>query len=712
MESVTAPRWAGVTANDTVSKLPQPYRFLANIVGEILSNVDDGIYAIQKKRETVTYEYGIDEVQPCARIEAIGSVTCISGGTVFAIGTMQGQLEVIDPVQKRSLTSLPAFDAPITSVKQTSHGSSRLAVTKEACNVIYMYHLLRGSLTSSLSPLYSIRVPLPGEDISTPELDENGNPIPRDEPKEEEEVVEPTPAADGGDGDENEEPDPEAIAAAWREKNKYKTIQQIEISSDSTHTWIFALLKDVYIWAAPVLEAEADRGPSKTGETVVDTIPEHPEEVSDAWSTKPTMTGCACVYIIRSPWDNIPVEISLAIPTNEVGFCRGKFLFFFSQDNDHIMTYIVPPVNVKMPKTWEETNDFLPGVFVPERTVLEIDRRWNMGRKVSACASSPSHTGFGTENGAVHVFCNFACRLQLPLPAHFAKVTCLQFSSSEYSNLVSGSEDHWIHIYDCVRMTLVQRHLYSPPPSRAPIVSLTRSETMILGRDAECSLRLFDMITSGKAARIMPEVRCNFIVGSTIDMLAAVCEYPKKRQRKQKTQDMFLVELFDVAALQKIDMPVQDSATLDTPKTQAGSSRNLRSKRTSKKMMEPQSKSSGTESESGIRSRKATTIPEVSIAPSARATSSDSGSDRGTSTARLTRKRRSKRGVAHGSTRLTADSLERFDDSKKTKRKENVDPDLWHQRVRSRLLAVHSERNVRANRIQTRLEALLTGVKA
>eukprot|EP00397_Hematodinium_sp_SG-2012_P013913 GEMP01014138.1.p1 GENE.GEMP01014138.1~~GEMP01014138.1.p1 ORF type:complete len:617 (+),score=160.96 GEMP01014138.1:96-1946(+) len=608
MDVATLPEFAGASADEFVTQLPKSMRFLANLVEEVLRNVDDKIFALEQMRSTKEYEHKLREISASARIEVLGSISCMSGGPLITVGTSLGYVVLIDPKRMRTLESpLPRFETPVRFIKQTSYGPLRLVIAREECKLVCVCLLIRGTLTTAIRPLCVIELPW-------------------EEPPEAEEEMK----KDDDDEDVKKEKKPAG-----------PTIEQIEVAGTVDYTWVAVLWKEIYIYACPLGELKDTHGDP------VDTIPEHPEEKDEnedhtnAWSPDRTKRIAQCVYRIKPPWEDVSIAFLWVTSMPEVAG-RAKYIFISSREKSEVASVILPHLEKPRLESLDDLAD-VKDAILPEDMVLEVDRRWNLGDYVSARAvGEKSHLAFGTARGIVQLFCKYSCRMLAPMPAHFAAVLCLQFDGTM---LVSGAADHWIHIYNCETQMLVARHLFSPPPSKAPVVDLVCASTTVMGLDDDSACRVFNVNSREKVARVNAAA-CRFVAGSG-NAFAAAYEEAELRAGMERGA-LSVVLLFDVASLARDEKDVV--ATVP----------------------------------SSVKSSS----PTTGRAPRQRSTKTKS------------KLKSSDRMMASP---LTEDSLEKFDNPSSTsKPSEEIAVDMWQHAVAKRLRGVHADKVIRNGRIEKR----------
>jgi len=496
---------ANANPDNAADRLPQPYRFVAKVLDEVLERIGEQIDGIEKKRRSEEYEFTLVPVSAISSQNIVGKVTCMHsaarGFNKIVVGTNQGQVVLMDCKDRRiAAQKYPFGEEAITHVSISTgtsyrfHATSdsqetglkpcpKLAVAGALTSSVLVYDISKESYGTALKPLCTVKVPVQEVDTES----DRAPPSP---------VTQMTALGTiGGLWVIVLQPDrhyriylcpsgpPETRGQAQESTLLDKTIHEDEESGGQPAQE--TEFENVEVIQTPLYQFELP------GMAPLPGLPEPPIEgiLSSAFTIRPSKRGplpqpIPAVFLVGSTESNTFYHYSLQLPNPPKAV---------AEDIDLLLKEQEPALGtLKQPEEGET------------KTLL-AQRRWMLPAKTTVIAQSQNGAVFavGGVDGSIAFF-NTASgpSLKTMLQGHYGAVSAMSFHGAKV--LITVGRDSWIHHYSVESQTLSFRCLLSPPPEPPAAIRVVAAPTtpVALALDEKGNLRLMDLRIGRKLAKL------------------------------------------------------------------------------------------------------------------------------------------------------------------------------------------------------------------
>jgi hypothetical protein len=496
---------ANANPDNAADRLPQPYRFVAKVIDDVLEAIGEQIDGIERKRRSEEYEFTLLQVTAISSQNIVGKVTCMTaaarGFSKLARGTSQGQVVLIDCKDRRVAAQKYPFGEEMIQHVTISTGTSyrfhatsdpqeiglrpwpKLAVAGAVTPSVLVYNITKESYGTALKPLCTVKVP-------AMEVDEESTTAPPPP------VTQMTALGSiGGLWIIVLQPDRTyrifycpAGPCETRSQDKESTLQGKTIHEDEEDAGQAA--QESEFEHAEVIQTPLYRF-SLPGMAPLPGLPDPPIEgiISSAFNIRPHKRGplpqpIAAAFLVASTESNTFYHYALAPPDPPKAV---------STDVDVLLKEQEPALGtLKQPEEGESKT------LVPQR-------RWMLPAKTTVIAESQNGGVFavGGVDGSIAFFNTAAGpSLKTMLQGHYGAVSAMSFYAADV--LITVGRDSWIHHYSATTQTLTFRCLLSPPPEPPPAMKVVAapSSPMALALDEKGNLRLMDLRLGRKLAKL------------------------------------------------------------------------------------------------------------------------------------------------------------------------------------------------------------------
>mmetsp|Transcript_124144 Transcript_124144/g.241907 ORF Transcript_124144/g.241907 Transcript_124144/m.241907 type:complete len:751 (-) Transcript_124144:62-2314(-) len=509
--------------------LPKPYRYVAEVIEEVLEALGDQINEIERKRRLEEYEVSLPMVGPSVSQALEDEVSCVASNpddsNLMALGTLLGQILVFDGMDDYLRHTTPFRNEAVCSLTMIHSGAyclhpnpeqeelhtvpqDKLVVAGTASFNIYIYDIRHEFKGLALTPLCCVEVECPSS------KEAHGM------------------AKDQGRSDGQNEPQTRAP----------RSIAQLRARGALGALALSVLLPNgvCHVYLCPLGTPEPPKRRMNKKDTLLSTtIQEEQDEEQQEQGEGQTKEGLEfqAVETIRSPTyriqmhDMVPspalsgsemdswlLESFGSISKERNSACASTVLVhcLLASKESNVIKYVAldtpQPANGAAAETAAAAVQKLrPFVFgemqarSAETATQHSEWRWLLTAKTTAVAAARSGVRFavGMESGAVALFSAVPCpTLRAMLPAHYAAVAGMAFCGSD--KFISVGRDSYVHMYSADGNYLCLRFLLSPPPSAPPAAGIVVSSVMALALvyDDAGNQRLIDIASGQKIAKV------------------------------------------------------------------------------------------------------------------------------------------------------------------------------------------------------------------
>eukprot|EP00746_Dinoflagellata_sp_MGD_P124134 gnl/MRDRNA2_/MRDRNA2_58720_c0_seq1.p1 gnl/MRDRNA2_/MRDRNA2_58720_c0~~gnl/MRDRNA2_/MRDRNA2_58720_c0_seq1.p1 ORF type:complete len:825 (+),score=166.93 gnl/MRDRNA2_/MRDRNA2_58720_c0_seq1:71-2476(+) len=496
---------ANANPDNVADRLPQPYRFVAKVLDDVLEKIGEQIDGIERKRRSEEYEFTLLQVPALSSQNIVGKVTCMNaaarGFSKIALGTNQGQVILLDCKDRRVAAQKYPFGEEVIQHVALSTGTSyrfhatsdpqeiglrpwpKLAVASAKAASVLVYNITKESYGTTLRPLCTVKAP---EMV----VDEESTTAP------------PPPVTQlsalgcmGGLWIIVLQPDRKfrmylcpAGPCEARSHDKEgtlldKTIHEDE--EDAGQTAQESEFENIEVVQTPFYQVELP------GMSPLPGLPEPPIEyiLTSAFNIRPTKRGplpqpIPSAFLVASTESNSFYHYSIKVPDPPKAV---------STDIDVLLKEQEPPLGTLKQPEEGETQTLVP------------QRRWMLPAKTTVIAESTNGGVFtvGGVDGSIAFFNTAAGpSLKTMLQGHYGAVSAMSFHAADV--LITVGKDSWIHHYSVQTQTLTFRCLLSPPPEPPPAIKVVAAPgaAMALALDEKGNMRLMDLRLGRKLAKL------------------------------------------------------------------------------------------------------------------------------------------------------------------------------------------------------------------
>eukprot|EP00929_Paragymnodinium_shiwhaense_P047413 TRINITY_DN24052_c0_g1_i1.p1 TRINITY_DN24052_c0_g1~~TRINITY_DN24052_c0_g1_i1.p1 ORF type:complete len:784 (-),score=192.71 TRINITY_DN24052_c0_g1_i1:181-2532(-) len=539
--------WERIDPDKDVDPLPQPFRSINEILEEsILQEVNDHIDVLESRQKSPQYESGLPSFAPTSQITVPGRVTCVClespGTSRFAVGTSSSELVLIDSykdamiaAEKRAFStneelhciamcSDGILEAPRVIPRPAADGGRQSTVgseqepapppilPKKAVKLmaagretprIHIYDVQKGVYGIQLKASCAVHVPVP----------------------------------EATEGEDAPPPPP---------------VEQLRAKGVNNFNWVVALLpnRTIHAYRTPLTETLDNSKEGVASEVIREEDEEGDGEGGGGGADE--FDGAHITHIktptyvfslpemasLRGMPEPSVAEITLSLlgPRPEglsvkKAYQAPTYAFLSSAVSEGIVAYSMRAPEAPRARPGLTVDELLkeaaPGFEVtdPEESkTLKPLRHWALSGRATAVAASAGGRIFaaGTEHGAIALISTGAGpALTATLPGHYGVVKAVGFHKADV--LVSVGADGWIHHYCMKTNSLLYRQMMSaapgnpcscaacrslqtlapPAPPAGEAVAVSRSRPMALSLDVLGDMRLVDLRSGKKLAKVV-----------------------------------------------------------------------------------------------------------------------------------------------------------------------------------------------------------------